>query len=133
MDEAKLLEIIKMAGWKKSTNYKWQLERIVPGYGRKYVVHRLGEVFSRNSDKWLKVHEHKNGYLYVRLYRNGRSKAEYLHRLVAMAFIPNPYGHQCVIHKDGNKKNNRRENLQWISRSQLPKRKAIEQNTADGV
>lgn len=36
-----------------------------------------------------------------------------VHRLVAQCFLPNPAGHPCVRHKDGNPKNNRVENLSW--------------------
>lgn len=42
---------------------------------------------------------------------------EFIHHLVAKAFIPNPQGLRDVRHKDGDKLNNAVENLEWVSRS----------------
>ena len=39
----------------------------------------------------------------------------YAHRLVAEYFLENPNNLTCVHHKDGNKLNNNRENLEWVS------------------
>ena len=53
------------------------------------------------------------GYMRVGL-RNGKRQKEYLvHRLVAIAFIPNPYNLPQINHKDGNRSNNCVDNLEW--------------------
>ena len=45
--------------------------------------------------------------------KNGKMKMEYIHRLVAIAFIPNPNRLPQVNHKDEDKTNNCVENLEW--------------------
>lgn len=59
----------------------------------------------------------KNGYRTVSLQYQGRQHSEYVHRLVATKFVPNPHGYTEVNHKDKNKDNNHPENLEWVSRS----------------
>ena len=53
------------------------------------------------------------GYLYCKTRVEGTSKHIKVHREVAIAFVPNPLGHPFVLHKDGNKLNNRSNNLYW--------------------
>lgn len=56
------------------------------------------------------------GYLQVNL---GRTRREYVHRLVAEAFSgPTPHCDAEVNHIDGNKLNNNADNLEWCSRSE---------------
>lgn len=56
-----------------------------------------------------------NGYLGVSLSKKGKIKTELLHRLVAVAFVPNPNNLPEVNHKDTNKKNCAADNLEWVS------------------
>lgn len=55
------------------------------------------------------------GYFRVNLCKNGIVNSFLIHRLVADAFIPNPYNLPQVNHKDEDKTNNRVENLEWCS------------------
>ena len=55
------------------------------------------------------------GYLGVRLYKNNEGKTIKIHRLVAEHFIPKEEGKEQVNHIDGNKENNKVENLMWCT------------------
>lgn len=54
-----------------------------------------------------------NGYHYVQIPIGYLWKVKSVHRIVAEAFIGNPDGYPVVNHKDGNKLNNRADNLEW--------------------
>lgn len=60
----------------------------------------------------------KRGYKEVRLCKNGETRDFKIHRLVAQAFIPNPHNLPQVNHIDGNKGNNRVDNLEWVTSQQ---------------
>ena len=57
----------------------------------------------------------RHGYYCVNLYKNGKHKNYYVHRLVAEAFIDNTDNLSCVNHKDENKQNNVVSNLEWCT------------------
>lgn len=53
---------------------------------------------------------------YIRIFTG--KKTECAHRLVAFAFLDNPFGHMEINHIDGNKKNNHVSNIEWCSRKE---------------
>ena len=88
----------------------------INGYEGFYQITTDGIVISPNGIKKTEVV--KNGYARVSLWKNGKGKHFLVHRLVAEAFIPNPDSLDMVNHIDGNKLNNRVENLEWCNLSQ---------------
>ncbi len=57
-------------------------------------------------------------YLAIGICINGKNKPQKIHRLVALAFVPNEDNKPQVNHKDGNKLNNRVYNLEWATASE---------------
>ena len=79
----------------------------IPQYEGLYQVSNFGRVWSVRSQKVLKPRL-SHGYERVALYaRNGKIKDELIHRLVGLAFIPNPNHLPQINHIDQNKSNNR--------------------------
>ena len=57
-------------------------------------------------------------YLMISYCTNGNQKHVYVHRLVAMTFVPNPNNLPEVNHIDGNTRNNAADNLEWVTRKE---------------
>ncbi len=92
----------------------------VVGYEGLYEVSNLGNVRSIRWRGGHKTHNifqrvNGNGYYDLVLIRNKTTKYVTVHRLVARAFLPNPEGKKCIDHIDGNRLNNRVENLRWCT------------------
>lgn len=111
-----------------------ELWRPVIGYEDLYDVSNLGRIRSRfrmikTKNRWgsmerpqpgrfLSPTNNTGGYLGVGLTRDGKTVRHLVHRLVAMAFIREPTDSEQVNHKDGDKKNNTLDNLEWVTASE---------------
>ena len=82
-----------------------------------YMVSTDGEVKNKKTGKILKPKIDKDGYFSVGLSmgKRGSRKMVFVHRLVAEAFVPNPYNKPNVIHLDKNRDNNKSTNLKWVT------------------
>lgn len=102
----------------------------IAGYEGIYQVSSLGKVrsldrkvrtchnsFRTSKGRLLAQRFQKNGYAVVSLYKNGKANTCRVHRLVASAFVGNPFGYDEVNHIDENKRNNSSNNLEWCTRS----------------
>lgn len=78
-----------------------------------YEVSSGGRVRNTKTGRVLRPSLNTGGYQHVGLPTNGKPKSHYIHRLVASAFIPNPENKRTVNHIDGDKTNNRVDNLEW--------------------
>lgn len=79
---------------------------------------RLAHWTKKNNWNILK-NTNKNGdYFSVILYLQDKNIHTRIHRIVSQAFIPNPLNYPCINHKDGNKQNNKVENLEWCTYKQ---------------
>ena len=91
----------------------------IEGYPN-YLISSYGRVWSKKSQIWLKQSWRgdksiNSMYLCVSLSNHGQVKSYAVHRLVALAFIPNPNNYNQVNHKDEDKSNNKKENLEWCN------------------
>lgn len=88
-----------------------------------YFVTKTGDVYTTHyrkghAIKKMTPNKANSGYYFVVLYNGSRYHQEYIHRLVAMTYIPNPMNLSQVNHKDMNKLNNSVENLEWMTASE---------------
>jgi hypothetical protein len=88
----------------------------VEGYEGRYSVDELGNVYSDKKGKRLAWGS--KDYPNVRLFKFGIGRCMHVHRIVAETFLSKPEGAVEVNHKDGNKRNNRVDNLEWVTKSQ---------------
>lgn len=111
----------------KSVSLEGEIWKDVVGYEGHYSISSFGRlvcheryITAKNGHKhYLKrcliKTKKRKVYHSTSLYLNGVRKCFYIHRLVAEAFIPNPYNKPCVDHIDCNVDNNSVENLRWVT------------------
>jgi len=93
-----------------------EIWKYISGYDKRYKISNTGKIISFGRIKPIEI-KYKNirGYKNVTLYDGVKKKTIQVHRLVALHFIENHVYLPQVNHKDGNKNNNRKDNLEWIS------------------
>lgn len=113
-----------------TTSGKTEIWKDIPGYEGRYQASNLGRIRSldrKEPNGWgtqslirgrmLQPFDSNWGYLRVTLSGGGRCVKHLVHRLVALSFVPNPDGKPEVNHINGDKQDNRPENLEWVSAS----------------
>lgn len=105
------------------------MKKLITGYDHNYYIDSEWYFYTK---KWLKVSWSYAGWGYkqitMRLY--WKYVKRYIHRLVALYFIPNPHGKKEVNHIDLNKANNSIDNLEWCTKveNEDHKRRSIHSN-----
>lgn len=79
-----------------------------------YEIFEDGKCFSHYTNKFLTPSKNEK-YPRYKIKINGKSKPIAVHRMVAETFIPNPNNKPYVNHKDGNKQNFHKNNLEWVT------------------
>lgn len=94
-----------------------------------YLIGEDGVIVSVSTGKVLSVSVNVKGYKRISLYKDGKTQKNFVHRLVASNYLPDPstellawasgtvYGVVLVNHIDGNKENNHCSNLEWCDNS----------------
>ena len=89
--------------------------RDVKGYEGLYAITSCGKVWSYRRKKFLTQIPDKDGYMKVNLYKDDKMKTFLVHRLVAIAYIPNSDNLPEVNHKNEIKNRNYVNNLEWCN------------------
>lgn len=96
-------------------------ERIITVNDVNYIVSDDGHVYSTHSSaksdyrQEIKQRPNADGYMVITTGKTGHRRLASVHRIVAEAFIPNPYGLPEVNHIDCDRTNNRADNLEWCT------------------
>jgi len=112
--------------WRKAPGYPNWVE--VSSLGRVRLLARCvtqGLRGGGSAQRWLPeriiptfINIHKGGYAQVNIWIGGKNHSGKVHRMVCSAFHGEPLPLQEVNHKNGNKQDNRPENLAWVSKSE---------------
>jgi len=102
----------------------------IDGYKGLYKINNMGDIITlpremrkgkamfMSKEKTMKQSNNTMGYKVVNLTKNGKHKIERVHRLMASNFLGKATKDKPIVnHKDGNKKNNNIENLEWCNNS----------------
>lgn len=100
-----------MEVWEWINNYEGDYQISNKGRIKSFKTNKIGKILKPKKDG-------KDKYLMICLCKNGNKKYYLIHRLVAETFIPNPENKLQVNHIDGNKKNNKVDNLEWVTCSE---------------
>jgi len=106
--------------WKAVKDYEGIYE--ISNIGRirgldRFIVYKDGRLFKKRQE-YLSPTISTKGYYYVNLSHQGKVKSFRIHQLVISHFVSKPFNKPQTNHKDGNKLNNKAQNLEWVTNSE---------------
>lgn len=102
----------------KCINHIWRKEKeklISNGNKTRKIEEWVLDEEIKKVNKIRKPVKTKQGYMRIGIKLNNKARDYLVHRLVAQAFIPNPKNKRFINHKNGNKDDNRVDNLEWCT------------------
>ena len=97
-----------------------------------YLIYPSGKVWSKVSKRYLSDSD-CNGYRHIQLWKDGKGKSHYIHRLLAEHFIENPNDYDDIDHYDRNTQNNKLNNLRWVTHKQNCNNKGVYKTNTSGI
>jgi hypothetical protein len=113
-------------------NRAFERWKVIDDYDN-YSVSSFGRVRNDTTGKVLKARIGTQGYYNVGLCKNGKAKTLNVHRMIAIAFIPNPLNKRCVDHKDNNPKNNNLTNLSYVTIKENNQNTLMRKDNTSGI
>lgn len=96
--------------------------RDIPGFEGLYAVTDDGRVWAHPrgvyAGQWMAFNVDRKGYYKVHLSKGGKHRNHFVHRLVALAYLPNPHGLPQINHCNGIRTDNNTGNLEWVTAAQ---------------
>lgn len=102
--------------WKPVKNYEYYYE--ISNFGNIRKIGGKNQYRYYKIEKTITPYKDEKGYLRVGLSKDNKRIVKRVHQLVAQEFIPNPNNYSEVNHINGNKTDNRVENLEWCTHQQ---------------
>ena len=98
-----------------------------------YSVSNFGRVRNNKTNKIVKGSINSEGYLNLDYRLDGTRHYKKIHRLIAVAFIPNPEDKPLIDHIDNNRTNNNAYNLRWCTSSENQQNRCVNYNNSTGT
>ena len=87
-------------------------------FGENYDIDEKGVLRNTKTNKTLKFRKDVNGYIACNIVVNGKRVTRFQHKMLAIKFLDNQENKQEVNHINGDKQDNRLENLEWVTKNE---------------